>query len=101
VSPKGINGVLSGSTEKLKEYELKLHKELVKVSADANANEDGRRHTTDVTALEPTYEWLDFKYCHLQNGIPIEQQSFSSLSVKITKEVVSLFDFSAPRIDGS
>lgn len=101
MSPEGINGVLSGSAEELKEYELKLRKELVKVSADADANEDGQRNTIkDVTALEPTYEWLDFKYCHLRNGIPIEQQIFRSLSVKITKEVVSLFDFSSPTIDG-
>jgi len=33
---------------------------------------------------------LDVKYCHLRDDIPHEKQLFDSLSVKITKEVVSL-----------
>lgn len=41
---------------------------------------------------DPTKEWLDMKYCHLRKDIPIKQQLFDSLSVKITKEVVSLIE---------
>lgn len=46
--------------------------------------------------LRQTHDHLDIKYSHLQNDISLEQQLFDSLNVMVTKEVASLFDFSAP-----
>ena len=89
VSHEGINGVLSGPIEDLKEYELRLRREL--------ANDNGVEEEEEAT--KQTYEYLDIKYCHLRQDIPVEQQLFDSLNVKVTKEVVSLFDFSAPGLN--
>jgi len=85
VSEEGINGVLSGTENALREYEASLRKELLKlvvVVIDDNDHDDD----------DPTTEWLDIKYCHLRNDIPTEQQLFDSLQVKITREVVSLIE---------
>ncbi|KAL9178587.1 hypothetical protein ACHAXT_001925 [Thalassiosira profunda] len=86
VSKEGINGVLSGTEEHLREYEARLRRELMSVvpnneiAASSNVEND------------PTAEWLDVKYCHLRKDIPTETQLFDSLSVKITREVVSLIE---------
>jgi hypothetical protein len=80
----------------LKEYELRLRKELVKEMA-ADGHEMGvTENYNEDEALQQTQDYLDIKYCHPRNDIPLEQQVFDSLNVKVTKEVVSLFDFSAP-----
>lgn len=83
VSEEGINGVLSGTEDALREYDARLRKELMQlvdvISSDSDDN-------------DPTTDWLDIKYCHLRNDIPTEQQLFDSLSVKITREVVSLIE---------
>lgn len=91
MSSEGINGVLSGSIEDLKEYELGLRKQLVREVADVTNDEE--------KAMQQTYDYLDIKYCHLRGDIPVEQQMFNSLNVKVTREVVSLFDFSAPTLN--
>ena len=94
MSSEGINGVLSGSIEDLKEYELRLRKQLVQeVMTDDVTNDEEKE------AMQQTYDYLDIKYCHLRSDIPVEQQMFDSLNVKVTREVVSLFDFSAPALN--
>ena len=94
MSSEGINGVLSGSIEDLKEYELRLRKQLVQeVMTDDVTNDEEKE------AMQQTYDYLDIKYCHLRRDIPVEQQMFDSLNVKVTREVVSLFDFSAPALN--
>ena len=97
VSHEGINGVLSGSQENLKEYELQLRRELlslfstsnddINLSTESNENNNNEREEED-----PTSDWLDMKYCHLRKDVPTEKQLFKSLSVKITREVVSLIE---------
>mmetsp|Transcript_6778 Transcript_6778/g.11907 ORF Transcript_6778/g.11907 Transcript_6778/m.11907 type:complete len:367 (+) Transcript_6778:85-1185(+) len=88
VSEEGINGVLSGTEEQLHEYEHCLRKELMMlVSDDQNLEEADSNEKED-----PTVEWLDMKYCHLRKDVPVEKQLFDSLSVKITREVVSLIE---------
>jgi predicted sulfurtransferase len=86
VSPEGINGVLSGSSSNLKEYERFLSIEIENIlSKESDASLPTRYGNT-----------LDIKYCHLRPDIPIEKQVFTNLSVKATKEVVSLNDGTAP-----
>eukprot|EP00986_Skeletonema_menzelii_P000153 scaffold33_cov147-Skeletonema_menzelii.AAC.4 len=87
VSEEGINGVLSGTEDALREYEANLRKELMQLVVDIDQDD---AETTGCD--DPTAEWLDIKYCHLRNDIPMEQQLFSSLQVKITREVVSLIE---------
>lgn len=95
VSYEGINGVLSGKVADLKEYESKLRHELVKEATASNSNDRGNAGVDAEDALKQTHEYLDIKYCHLRPDILIEEQLFDTLHVKVTKEVVSLFDFSA------
>ena len=83
VSPEGINGVLSGSLSNLKEYERTLSVEIQSVMNESTTSLPIRYGNT-----------LDIKYCHLRQDIPIEKQVFTNLSVKTTKEVVSLNDSS-------
>jgi hypothetical protein len=99
VSYEGINGVLSGCVDDLKEYESKLREELAnEARAISSLDADSSRNTIS-EAIQQTYEYLDIKYCHLRPDIPIKDQLFDSLNVKVTKEVVSLFDFSAPALN--
>lgn len=96
VCTEGINGVLSGLEDNLRLYEILVRCELTRlcrlpiigtddVDQCAKQNDEGE-------AEDPTAEWFHVKYCQLRNDIPTEKQLFDSLSVKITKEVVSLID---------
>ena len=78
VSSEGINGVLSGRRSALKVYEESLKKDLVRV--------------LDFDGSTETEIDLDVKYCQLRRDIPAKDQLFSSLSVKETREVVSLYE---------
>jgi predicted sulfurtransferase len=92
VSSEGINGVLSGHIDDLNQYELKLRQELIKeVSVIDNDTVDSNEEKA--AAMKQTYNYLDIKYCHLREDIPVKEQLFGSLNVKVTREVVSLFDF--------
>ena len=82
VAEEGINGVLSGTEENLREYEHQLRKELIHIVSLNN----GENLEAD------SEEWLDIKYCHLREDIPADKQLFHTLSVKITREVVSLIE---------
>ena len=68
----------------MREYDARLRKELIQLVVDVVSS--------DSDDNDPTTDWLDIKYCHLRNDIPTEQQLFDSLSVKITREVVSLIE---------
>mmetsp|Transcript_26126 Transcript_26126/g.41026 ORF Transcript_26126/g.41026 Transcript_26126/m.41026 type:complete len:478 (-) Transcript_26126:1-1434(-) len=93
VSEEGINGVLSGTEDALRDYEARLRKEMLKIVAvDGDDDEGSAGCNIDDGNDDPTTEWLDIKYCHLRNDIPMEQQLFDSLQVKITREVVSLIE---------
>jgi hypothetical protein len=98
VSIEGINGVLSGRVDDLKEYESKLRGELAR-EACAVSRDHADSSIAISEGIQQTYEHLDIKYCHLRPDIPIKDQLFDSLHVKVTKEVVSLFDFSAPALN--
>jgi predicted sulfurtransferase len=93
VSSEGINGVLSGQLEKLRMYDAEFRRELMRILYPDHPYCCRDIHTSVGEEEEdPTKEWLDMKYCHLRKDIPIKQQLFDSLSVKITKEVVSLIE---------
>ena len=62
VSPEGMNGVLIG-----------LYKDLL-------------------VYQQSTQETLDIKYCRLRSDLPVSSQLFTSLSIKATREVVSLYE---------
>lgn len=70
ISPEGINGVLSGRLELLKEYQEAVSRALEEIS--------GR-------IID-----LDVKYCMLREDIPMESQLFDSLIIRRTKTVISL-----------
>jgi hypothetical protein len=93
---EGINGVLSGLEDNLRLYELLVRCELSRLCPPGNEEEDRcvKQDDSDEEgeADDPTADWFDVKYCQLRNDIPIDKQLFDSLSVKITKEVVSLID---------
>jgi predicted sulfurtransferase len=88
--------VLSGLEDNLRLYEVLVRCELTRLCPPGNEEEDRCVKQEDGDegreAKDPTAEWFDVKYCQLRNDIPIEKQLFDSLSVKITKEVVSLID---------
>ena len=67
VSTEGLNGVLSGLETNLQSYQQKTQ-----------------------THLE--LEEMDVKYCSLRTDLPVEAQLFTSLSIRETKEVVTLFE---------
>jgi predicted sulfurtransferase len=67
VSTEGLNGVLSGLKSNLKSYQERTEEELI-------------------------IKNLDVKYCLLRTDISVESQLFDSLSVKPTREVVSLYE---------
>ena len=73
VSPEGMNGVLSGLYNDLLEYEERTKQEL---------------------ALED----LDVKYCSLRSDLPVSSQLFTSLSIKATREVVSLYELTPEEV---
>ncbi len=116
VSEEGINGVLSGTKGDLMKYEKLLRRDLSVLSLESDV---GGASKYDIECPDPaeshvssnhtikeketldrdiTSDWLDIKYCHLRKDVPVEMQLFDSLSVKVTREVVSLFDFSSPSI---
>lgn len=96
VCTEGINGVLSGLEDNLRLYESLVRCELTRLCPPIIGNDDGVDRCAEQNdageAEDPTTEWLDVKYCQLRTDIPLEKQLFDSLSVKITKEVVSLID---------
>ncbi len=94
ISTEGLNGVLSGTARNLKSYEVKIRSEIEtkfrNIAKNVEEEEDDDDDDDDV-ALNLEYgQTLDVKYCHLRKDIPPEKQLFDSLSVKVTKEVVSL-----------
>ncbi|KAL7526539.1 hypothetical protein ACHAWF_001806 [Thalassiosira exigua] len=135
VCPEGLNGVLSGEEEKLREYERRLRRELRSLADAAGGNDGGGATTTAAGEVEgtefgaegerggggiegeaeeadddddgpddrggdPTAAYLDVKYCRLRPDLPAEDQRFDSLSVKITREVVSLVERSEGESQG-
>jgi predicted sulfurtransferase len=81
VASDGLNGVLSGKRERLKEYETRLREELTVGMASA---ENCRTRTDELE--------LDVKYCLLRNDLPVQEQLFCSLQVQATKHVINLVD---------
>jgi predicted sulfurtransferase len=69
ISSEGINGVLSGIYKNLLEYESQT--------------------TLQLHLNKP----LEVKYGDLRRDLTVAQQLFDSLSIKETREVISLFDF--------
>jgi predicted sulfurtransferase len=67
VSSEGLNGVLSGLEAHLKAYQLDTQRAL-------------------------GIEEIDVKYCSLRTDLAVEVQLFTTLSVRETKEVVTLFE---------
>ena len=113
VSTEGINGVLSGLESRLREHEAELRAELARVVivAGGGGGDRGRRRRGGGEGGEgggggrdddddddgdddedPTAGWFDVKYCMLRDDVPVEKQLFDDLSVKITREVVSLIE---------
>ena len=102
LSEEGINGVLSGTKSNLEIYEKKLRDEVVvsaaspycMASVDSNNSDLGPKEIQRIIERERVNrkygEFLDVKYCHLRDDLPVDKQKFTSLSVKITREVVSL-----------
>ncbi|GAX28931.1 hypothetical protein FisN_20Lh252 [Fistulifera solaris] len=77
VAAEGINGVLSGTKSNLICYEQELQESLTELMSSRS---DGTN-------------WdLDMKYCHLRTDLSIESQLFTSISIRPTDQVVSLFD---------
>ena len=68
ISTQGINGVLSGLYQNLLIYQSQTSLQL---------------------NLQPH---LDVKYSHLRRDLPAHVQLFEALSIKTTREVISLFD---------
>lgn len=101
ISAEGLNGVLSGTVRNLKEYECQIKQEIEakfrrQVNSDANGDVGTDGEQMIETGLELQYgQTLDVKYCHLRKDIPQEKQLFDSISVKITKEIVSLNEMSS------
>lgn len=98
ISEDGLNGVLSGKRCDLECYETELKKEvtpvtmMMQVSSCCEDEEEEQEHES-ATSSSTTSRYgkvLDVKYCHLRKDIPMEKQMFTSLSIKITQEVVSL-----------
>lgn len=74
VSSEGINGVLSGRTELLEDYERVMQETLSQISG------------------EQTFEF-DIKYCCLREDLGVEAQLFKDLLVQKTSKVISLVEF--------
>ena len=66
VSPEGLNGVLSGQEANLKVYE-------------------------EQTQTQLGIRLMDVKYCSLRTDLSVQAQLFTSLSIRKTNEVVTLF----------
>ena len=92
VSREGVNGVLSGREMDLRTYDTELRKEFIRILYSDESFFCLERNNDSGEEEDPTKKWLDMKYCHLRKDIPDEKQLFDSLSVKITKEVVSLIE---------
>ena len=73
VSSEGINGVLSGLHDNLRDYERRVVQEMKEYQ-------------------DPSLWELDVKYCQLRSDLPVEAQLFDGLSVKQTTQVVSLLE---------
>ncbi len=92
ISNEGLNGVLSGTVKQLKNYEQTIRLEM-ESKFRLGIKEESNEHESSTSQESKNLEYgqtLDVKYCHLREDIPTEKQLFDSLSVKITKEVVSL-----------
>lgn len=68
VSPEGLNGVLSGCHSDLRQYQ--------------------RRIEANLSMTAP----MDVKYCLLRTDLSVQSQLFETISVKATREVVSLYE---------
>ena len=88
VSEEGINGVLSGSKELLEKYEKDVKKKLSVNLARQSSNAHDHNFSDERNS---DFEF-DVKYCHLRPDIPEESQLFETLSIKQTREVVSLHE---------
>ena len=104
VSPEGVNGVLSGRVGSLRSYERSVRMELPRrcvttgaanaadagdgVGGDGDGDRDDGEGEGDIGSLVD----LDVKYCRMRADVPVETQEFDSLSVKATREVVSLYE---------
>lgn len=100
---EGVNGVLSGRTVDLREYELWLRRELAWLCGGAGVAGAATPTATPAApppaaevheggTVDPTSSWFTVRYCNLRDDIPVECQLFQSLSVKITTHVVSLME---------
>jgi len=85
VSSEGLNGVLSGKATNLKLYEKRIRSEVEIKFRTVTCNSGGS------SSLQYG-EILDVKYCRLRKDIPLQKQLFNRLSIKVTKEVVSLHE---------
>ena len=119
VSTEGINGVLSGRGHDLKKYESKLRQELTtslitppngdsSPSSDNNIDLDMKychrecpqRPVFPCTLLSNSILCTDTQIEAVRKDIPARQQLFDSLSVKVTREVVSLVEPPQPKSKG-
>jgi len=88
LSLEGVNGVLSGTIQGLREYEFELRSLLFPPQTDGPSDDNNIQNNSLRYG-----ETLDVKYCHLRHDIPEkEKQLFDSLQVTITKDVVTLID---------
>jgi predicted sulfurtransferase len=90
ISESGLNGVLSGKKCDLEYYECKLREEVMTIQQQEEQCDSGNKIFQEPQKEARYGETLDVKYCQLRDDIPLEKQMFKSLSIKITKEVVSL-----------
>ena len=89
VSKEGINGVLSGRKKSLESYENRLRHELTR-SCSVQSIDDDDGGEVSLLGGRNYGEELDVKYCNLRKDISTDSQLFQNLSVKSTKEVISL-----------
>lgn len=96
ISEDGLNGVLTGQKCDLECYEAELKKGVMLILQEQGDGTSCSQQTSLVPEDQTAYgKVLDVKYCHLREDIPVEKQMFTSLSIKITREVVSLNEISA------
>ena len=116
VSTEGLNGVLSGKYDLLKQYEqlvtqelesklllllrkkqrqqFQLHHQKQKntgTGSSSNDDDNDENGTTLLCQNNMSID-LDVKYCHLRTELSVESQLFDNLICKQTKTVISLCD---------